>query len=210
LEAQGFRAANITFSTIQGTIQLTQYAAWVDRAPQVRAGAITQPAENDPGLGGAVIGLHYTPAPRSTDPAAADVHWIQVVRTNAPLAAEQRYGSNRGGGIYYFIDDLTDNQNTAPTNPFYDNVHSAEGPDFIDNPARGFVRGLDGNEITFQAQVFLATGTIAANPRDTTLRIYDGVWWGFHNSIVPSPEPSTFLLAGVGSAVLLVIGRRRA
>lgn len=203
LAAQKFSAAEgweISTANLAGDIKMNVYAPWVDGAPAIGSGDIEAEATEDPGFGGAVITLNYTP---QESEAKIQFHWIQVIHTNAPSPEELAFGSKSGAYINA-LDNSEDGQDEMPTSPYYDGVHAADATDFIDNPARPFVAGNDGKAIDFQAQVFLASGDLA----NKKLTIYDGVWWGFTNTIVV-PEPATFVLAGLGSVAILMHAARK-
>ena len=199
LNAQGFNAANgwtINFFALTGNIELDTYLAWVDTAPAFTQGKYSDPATPYPGEGGAELGLGYKP--QGGDPTGAGVHWIQVIRTNAPSAFGGGNGVNPPGdpGYTYYLDDGWTGQTIPPSNPFYDGGYDADSTDFSDTPYRDLLSGDN-----WQAQVFIAT-----EPVNKTLDIYDGVWWGFSN---PTPEPGTLLLFGSGFVGLSTFLRKR-
>ena len=205
LAAQGFSAANgWTINLValtSSSLKMGNYAAWVDSAPKFGQNGLSVGATNDRGFGGAIFSLGYQfntqNAAKPTDPDPTTTHWIQVVHTNAPLSNEITYGVKDANqaGYYDVIDDTETGQKAAPTNPFYDNLFAGNNTTLLDNPARPFVNGLDGNPVDWEAQAFLTTGDLTKK----TLTIYDGVWWGFTNTV---PEPPPFALVALAVLAL--------
>jgi hypothetical protein len=187
-----FAANNLT-----GNINLDRYEAWADSTPGFTEGGVTSTGNDTGGTGGgANIGLNYLPA--GTDP-TENVHWIQVIRTNAPSAFGIAHGTTMPGdpGFTYYIDDGYLPSGNVPPDPFYDSGYAADSRNFIDQPSRNYFPGAIWN-----AEAFLDTDAISGGDHIDT--IYNGVYWGFSTV----PEPNSLILGGVGLVAVLFVGRK--
>jgi hypothetical protein len=145
--------------------------------------------------GGGLLEGTYTRA--ATDPAIADLHWIQMVATNRPL----------GGGPTTGYIDPRPNDDTLP---FYwtlaEDTSAADGNKtattyhFFDNSSRNAT--ADPDFITWRGELMLASWD-GSNPGNVT--VYDGIGWGW-DLTDGVPEPSTLVLLLVGC---VAIGVRR-
>lgn len=176
----------VTYGDLSGTLTLKAYYPWVNLRPAFSIGGQNFPAKSFPGQGGATLALTYQPA--GDDPSGVDVHWIQVINTNAPIGSQAKYDA--GGGYKWYLDNDLDT-----SNPFYDFSYDTAGDTwFLDGPHR-FPKA------DWEAQIFVATGDLLNN----TITIYDGVWWGFEVTAIP--EPTTMFL--LGSGLVGLVGFRR-
>jgi hypothetical protein len=215
LNAQGINDTNkwnVVPVVLNGDLQLDVYRPWVDTKPALKDGAFDLRAQNKAGFGGANFALTYKP--KGSDPTGASVHWIQVIHTNNATAAEKKYGFDEHNGYIDFIDDLYPSQpglDNKPFRPFYDNGNKgyfADATTFTDRANESLKAGID-----TEFQAFLVS-TVTNPDGTTTLKIYDGVWWGYQaaaaaNRGEPVPEPSTWLLFGTGIGGLWAVRRRR-
>ncbi len=138
--------------------------------------------------GGGLIDATYTRA--ATDPAIADLHWIQLVTTNYPLG---------GGPVTGYIDPLPNDD----TLPFYwtlpedgnalDGNKTATTYHFYDNSSRN--DRTDPDLINWSGQLMLASWD-GNDPG--TVYVYDGINWGW-TLVDTVPEPSSV-------AALLLVG----
>jgi hypothetical protein len=207
---------NYTFATLQGSLTLNSYSAWVNNDPAITIGsgasAITAPASAAAGYGGANFGISYNPV--GTDPTTG-IHWVQVIDLNQPGNTPgtpprgNAYGVSTGGGFTAYMDN-SGNATTGASanNPYYGNLSGfayANGVGILDAPARPLDAADNG--LDWEAQAFLTTESDTVSGAVTThnVKVYDGVWWGFQ--IVP--EPSTMALAGLGGLVAMLVARRQ-
>jgi hypothetical protein len=100
-----------------------------------------------------------------TDPATANLHWIQVVTDNDAIGAD---GQNHFGTNENIVD------NGGAANPYYDTRGAASATEFYDRPAR-----TDGKDagISWKAELWLV-GQTAAN----TVTTYGGITWGWQTA----------------------------
>lgn len=121
---------------------------------------------------------------------AGDLHWIQRVFDNHKLGAAH-------GTAEDVIDFLAAGVGqTRPAVPYYDVLPTGPGaiapfavpPHFEDGPGREALMPH-----TWTAEVYLVRQTAARN-----VTIYNGVRWGWVNTIRPIPEPGTLLLIVAG------------
>jgi hypothetical protein len=172
---------------LNGTLNINQYKAVL---PQDE-------------VGGGRLEATYTRA--NTDPAIADLHWIQMIDTNVPL----------GGNTNFYIDPRPNDD----TLPFYwtlaednnanDGNKTANTYHFFDQSKRD----LSSDTLkTWRGELMLASWD-GNDPG--TVYVYDGIRWGWNaksTDTPPAPEPSSLALlviGGVGSAFVTVRRRRR-
>ena len=136
--------------------------------------------------------MHYLPL--GADP--LNVHWLQLIRTNAPLGnvATWQLPYDDPGFVFYI-------DNAGNPNPFYDAVYSANASDFLDSASRGYQDTSQWNGF-----LFLATGDDIAHTMNISQ--FD-VFWGFHDPVVPVPEPGTFALVLAGCLIVRAAAMRR-
>jgi hypothetical protein len=201
---------NYSFATLQGSLTLNSYSAWVNNAPAITIGSgansITAPAQAAAGYGGAAFGISYNPT--GTDPTTG-IKWIQVIAATIPSGRGTTYGTNLGGGLTGYLDNSADNGTGAGFDPYYGWLSGflyATNQGFLDEPAFQLGAGLGAKGQDWEAQAFMSTETTTVSDGVTThkVTIYDGVWWGF--TIVPEPGSITLF---VGGAVLFLVSRRR-
>ena len=193
LNKQGFLTKNISFGSLSGTISLDAYFAWADTIPAYNRYGMKSDASAMEDYAGDLMELGYHPKAGSTDPTGDSVHWITVIYTNLASTFGKTYGVDAGNGFYEYIDDGWPGSARPPTNPFYDVGYPANSQGFIDYPNRTTFKGL-----VWEANTFLATGTLTGDPATSTLKIYDGVAWGF----AAVPEPSSWSLLVIGWLVV--------
>ncbi|NER03709.1 MAG: PEP-CTERM sorting domain-containing protein [Okeania sp. SIO3C4] len=140
-------------------------------------------AQGTPGRVGAEFQLQYNPGAGDPTSAGNDLHWIQRVVNNHNIT------TNPGHGNPENVIDIPLGQ----TNPFYDQIPGIIGTDedtLYDFPGR---TDADENHFWF-AELYLVEETAPM-----TVTIYNGVRWGWRNTI---PEPSSVL----GLFVIGVLG----
>lgn len=122
------------------------------------------------------------------DDPTSDLHWVQVVYTNA-------YTGDPG----YFVD----NSNCCEF--YYDDGGTANSTGFLDIQAVPD----PGDPYFFDSELFLVSGPDVGSPGQVT--IYGAIDWGWQNSQDPpsTPEPATWVIAGAGLALISFIGRKR-
>ena len=129
---------------------------------------------------GAQLLLNYIPGISVTDPTPElnNLHWIQRVYDNHNVT------NNPGHGNIENVIDI----GSGVTNPFYDTAFLANETTFFD-----FSRRPDVNSShNWLAELYLVE-EIA--PRQVT--IYNGIQWGWENTVESVPEPLTILASGV-------------
>jgi hypothetical protein len=146
--------------------------------------------------GGALMDATYTRV--ATDPTIADLHWIQIVTTNAPLkAGEPTTGyvdpiRNPYTRPWYYsaaLDQSKENGNkTATTYHFHDHPK---------REARS-----DPDDITWRGELLMASSDGV-----DSAKVYDGFDWGFDLQDDPDldrgvPEPSTWSMMVLGLGAL--------
>lgn len=204
LSAQGYGSEWEIFTpSLTGDFRLDQYGAWTNTEPAHNHYGFNWAAEPARGLGGADIALGYVPG--RGDPAAADARWLQIIRTNTPLAWGRNNGAALAGdpGFTWYVDNGYTVPGGMTRDIFYgmdDNVnntgYAANGRGLIDTPSRGLADG-----VRWEAWAFLATWD-----RDgKAITIYDGVHWGFEMTAVPTPGTTALMTLGG----LLAVRRRR-
>jgi hypothetical protein len=194
-----FDFTSLVFSTDVANIAVVQYFAWVNVQPAMMVGAINRPANNlGDEVGGAAIGVKYTPPVPGGVPAT--IHWLQVVRTNAPAANLPNNIFTDTDGFSYFIDNLD-----SKTTLFYDLAGgAANGTHFVDRP---FNRCPEDCNCNYTSTFHLFAAESIA---DGKTKVYaDGIVWGFNFQCVPvdtpfQPVPEASTLWGAGGLVLLV------
>lgn len=140
------------------------------------------------GLAGAEIDIEY--APHGDDPTGDDVHWIQVIKDNHALG--------RGGG--HGVDENVVDNKGSKDDPYYDSAFSAAADStfFDDTPTRENYQSHN-----WLGEVFLVEEVNDDNGHGgRTVKIYDGVVWGWINRPVPVPEPPSAALVGIGGLLL--------
>jgi hypothetical protein len=203
LERQDFRYG--ASGIFDGDFQLDQYGAWVNNEPAQNFYGFNFPAQPRPGSGGGHVAVGYIPGQRG--PAHADARWLQVIRTNRPAGWGQTWGANLAGdpGFTWYIDNGWPGNAPPPggfpADPFYgadDNDpntgYAAVGRGLIDASSRTLEVG-----VRWEAWAFIAVRIDGGR----SLRIYDGVYWGWE--IIPAPG-TMGLLACAG---LVALRRRR-
>lgn len=154
---------------LKGTLNLDRYKA------------TTEGDDN----GGGLIEATYTRA--ATDPAIADLHWIQMVVTNQPL----------GGGPNTGYIDPRPNDDTLPfywtlaeDNDINSGNKTAATYSFFDNSMRNDL--TDPDLVIWRGDLMLASWD---DPGIVT--VYDGIQWGW-DLVDTVPEPSSLLLLLIG------------
>ncbi len=189
LQQQSFTwtvAANLT-----GNFRLDQNTAWAVSEPAQVFYGYNFAANPINGNGGNAFAVGYVPG--AGDPTAANARWLQVIRTNVPLAWGVTHGTTILGdpGFTWYIDN---GWGTNPnTDPFYgadDNVngtgYAANGQGLIDSPSRTIGAGQ-----YWEAWAFISTRS------GNDITIYDGVHWGWEMTAVPAPAGiAAFVVAG--------------
>ncbi|MBI1190585.1 MAG: hypothetical protein GC200_07920 [Tepidisphaera sp.] len=200
LQKQNFTQDPEGTGVLTGDLRLDQNTAWAINEPAQNFYGYNFPAANHPNTVGNAFAVGYVPM--GNDPAAADARWLQVIRTNSPLAWGQTNGTQIPGdnGFTWYIDNGWTG-NTAGADPFYgadDNTnntgYAANGQGLIDSPSRPAAGG-----IVWEAWAFISTRSNGA------LTIYDGVHWGWETTVVPAP--GSLALASLGG--ILALRRRR-
>lgn len=112
--------------------------------------------------------------PHAGDPAAANIHWIQVVTNNHKKGAEHGIPDRKVDSNYTLV-------------PYYDYAGTADGRFFSDKPRRE-----DDNPHNWKAFLFLVTGPpvtphgkkgkLYPDPGDVTF--YGGIHWGWKNECI--------------------------
>jgi len=206
LGAQGFTAANgwtINRFNVQGNVTLNAYLAWTETAPAYTSpsGLINYAAAAHPGAGGAELGLTYNP--QGADPSGADVHWLQIISTNAPDPNYPHGTAQDGSGLTYYVDDGPVANPTA-SGPWYDLTGAANSTDFFDAPARTYAGSTQ-----WLGMVFIGTWDLNNETIDISNQ---AVVWGFTDPLTPAatvPEPSSLLAWCPVVVVLLGLCLRR-
>jgi hypothetical protein len=204
---------NYTAATLQGTLTLNSYSAWVNNAPAITIGsgasAITAPAQAAAGYGGAAFGITYNPV--GTDPTTG-INWIQVIAATIPSGRGTTYGTV-SGPLPLYLDNAT--VAGPPVNPYYGFLSDfayANNTGFLDEPSFQLGTGLGAQGQDWEAQAFLSTETDTYTTNGANVvenhnvTIYDGVWWGF--DIVPEPGSVTLCVVGAGTGLALLARRR--
>lgn len=165
------------------------------------------------GKGGVSLELGYQVA--AGDPPIANLHWIQIVTTDAPLGSHQ-------ANVPY-VDTKPPPEYNGPALPFYytpdEDMKSANAYGFSDYPGRYWPTQLPSpntNTLDWSADLLLASwdGTFGANGGGT-VTIYGGITWGFGLYEFPlppdgpdvigmsaAPEPGSLTLLGLGAGLL--------
>lgn len=162
--------------------------------PATNQDALAKAAAGDPFIGeyclpdnciGSELQVAYDP---SGDDPTSDIHWVQVIYTNAFT-----------GDPGYFID------NSNSQEFYYDTNGAATPTSFLDVPAIPD----PGDPYFFDAELFLVSGPNANSPGPVT--IYGAIDWGWQNSLDPpsTPEPATYALSGAALALIAFARRRR-
>jgi hypothetical protein len=133
------------------------------------------------------------------DPAAKTVQWLQVITDNWSIVP----GKGQPG-VKETLVDVT----KMSASPFYNDSYDAnqKGLTYLfDAPGRSskdLATYKGGFPLTWSAQTFAVVDTLTndRNGKDI-LDVYGGFSWGWQ--VNPTPEPSTFVIGLVGSALLL-------
>ncbi len=135
---------------------------------------------NPPGVG-ANIQLRYSPAVTynplinyNPTTAGSELHWIGRVMSN------HNFKTNQHGDT----EDVIDVASGQP-NPFYDlnpSVTFTDEDDFADGPARPDLQ----NDHYWSAELYLVEKT----PGKQEVTIYNGISWGWRNTVTPPPPVS--------------------
>jgi hypothetical protein len=159
-----------------------------------------------PHNGGAIFEARYTRA--ATDPALADLRFIQLVDTNAPL----------GGATSPYIDPRPNDD----TLPFYyttpeDTIPAANGQDQLGgDKGSGTYRFWDRSLrdcrshpdfITWRGELILAS--FVDDGVNRNVDVYDGVRWGWDFTCVPAPSSLVSVLTGVFGLGACHVARKR-
>lgn len=159
---------------LEGSFDIQQYYACSPRFPSFGCGGV----EDFRGVVGAAFGLNYIPKEGSSDPVGDNVHWIQRILSS--------YKPGSPDGNYDIIDNL---DNTV--DPYYDSISPAAGPDFFgDIP-------FDSN-VNKEHYVYAET-YLVEEIAPKTVKIYNGVRWGWENKITSPGYYTDSIGGGIGS-----------
>ncbi len=127
---------------------------------------------------GSLFHLKYHPGKGDPQPGEGKLHWIQIVQAN--------YGSNTPGASRMhgvpFIDNFNKKQN-----PYYDRPNSPfAGEDFFMDRPYSPVASRDNY---FKAQLYLVQETTPPRSKKRTITIYNGIKWGWKNTVTRRKEP---------------------
>lgn len=164
----------------------TRYQNWTfNTAPNDLAGIfnITRyAAQGTAERVGAELRLEYIPGPGDPTPLNNSLHWIQRVFNNHDNQTD----------VHNDFDDKID-VGSQLINPFYDTLGAATETIFYDFSGR-----IDtNNNHSWLADLYLVDET---SPQNVT--IYNGIQWGWSNTVEPVPEPVTIF----GTATALGCG----
>jgi hypothetical protein len=196
----------VNVHALQGSFDLNTYYAWVTDQPTVVCGGVVSQGGDHGHIGGAAFALGFTP--KGSDPTNGSVHWMQVIRTDAPGVG----GFDEGNGFH----DLLDNMGSG-TDPTYDgNGGAANAFCLVDVPHDICPPGCPPYDATWQFTTFIVTDDLTNHSLD----IYTtGVEWGYEFECIPKstalPLPSVAwagmaLLAGVSVRAMIRPNRRAA
>lgn len=187
LGAAGFNGTGgwtINTKSLQGSLSIGAYYAWVTTQPALTAGNLTTSGGATGRIGGAAFDLEYTP--KGTDPTGTAVDWLQIVHSDNQFASGHS-GYNEGNNFYDFVDDFQGEN--GPT--YKANGGTANAYSFLDTP----YDVCPGGDYHSTSQFVTAIAT--EDLTDKTLTIYTtAVEWGYDFGNIPtSPETfSTFVL----------------
>lgn len=176
-------------------------------------------------VGGANYTLNYVPG--ANDPGGAsstitlaNVHFLQVVK------AISNYGSDATGQVTSTVTQYFMDNNGNANSPWYDgnflSGYAQNGTQkwMDDSPYRfedqdsGNTNGASADgvptllSINWEANTFMAVDMGATTNTQNNVLLYGGRDWGFTYSNTDVPEPSAFVMAGIG-LVLMIAGRSR-
>ncbi|MCC3415295.1 MULTISPECIES: hypothetical protein [unclassified Microcoleus] len=168
---------------LKGSFEVITYQAC---SPKDGCGGASTPYTdiNDTYRGvGSLFHLKYHPGKGDPQPGEGKLHWIQMVQAN--------YGSNVAGASRIPGISFIDNFNRKE-NPYYDRPNSRfAGEDFfMDQPYAGSLKRASASRNNyFKAQLYLVQETTPPKSKKRTLTIYNGIKWGWKNTVTRRKEP---------------------
>jgi hypothetical protein len=124
---------------------------------------------------GATFYLKYRPAPTDPQPGQSKLHWIQMGQAN--------YGGGLPGLLPNapFIDNLSDR-----TDPYYDTVGES-GEDFFQDRPYNSAPDAAETDNYFDAELYLVEETTPPVSQTRTVKVYNGIRWGWKNTVTYFP-----------------------